>query len=53
MTKMTKRIARKRILEAQQKFKKVYMWPLGTFIVKTADMEAIDKIVARCLKRLG
>jgi hypothetical protein len=57
MAKMTKAQAKRRLLEAQSKFVKVYMWTnIGrdpVRAVKTADMEAVDKIVARCLKRLG
>jgi len=55
--KMTKAQAKRRLLEAQSKFKKVYTqaYVIGTGLspVKTADMEAIEKVVARCLKRLG
>ncbi len=55
MAKLTKAKARKRLLEAQAKFQKVYMSamvnaPIG--IVKTSDMEAVEKIVARCIKRI-
>ena len=49
MAKMTKAKLRKRLLEAQAKFKIVYISPMGG--VSTADMEAVEKIVARCLKR--
>ena len=56
MAKMTKAKARKRLLEAEAKFKKVYMSPYGLpsmgMIVRTADMEAVSKIVARCIKRI-
>jgi len=52
MAKMSKAQAKRRLLEAQLKFQKVYMWS-GGGVVKTADMQAIEKIVARCLKRLG
>jgi len=57
--KMSKAQAKRRLLEAQSKFQKVYMWTgradMRTTLnpVRTADMEAVDKIVARCLKRLG
>jgi len=60
MAKMTKAQAKRRLVEAQAKFKKVYMassspsegrWIFSA--VKTGDMEAVEKIVARCLKRLG
>ena len=60
MAKMTRAKARKRLLEAEAKFKKVYMSSYGIrggayqesgMIVKTADMEAVSKIVARCIKR--
>jgi hypothetical protein len=51
MAKMTKAAAKRRLLEAESKFKKVYMSQHA--VVKTGDMEAVDKIVSRCLKRLG
>jgi len=55
--KMTKAQAKRRLLEAQSKFVKVYMADIGSgpggYPVRTADMAAIEKIVARCLKRLG
>jgi len=53
--KMTKAQAKRRLEEAASKFKKVYMWASisGGRPVRTADMEAVEKIVARCLKRLG
>jgi len=56
---MTKAQARRRLIEAQSKFKKVYMAGGGqqginwAGIVKTSDMEAVEKIVARCIKRIG
>mgnify|MGYP003149046431 CR=1 FL=1 len=49
MARLTKAKARKRLIEAQTKFVKVYM---ATDAVRTADMEAVEKIVARCVKRL-
>jgi hypothetical protein len=57
MAKMTRAKARKRLLEAQAKFQKVYMWKnarwdLSGIAVNTKDMEAVEKIVARCVKRL-
>ena len=52
MSKMTKAQVKRRLLEAKGKFKKVYMDALWS-VVHTKDMEAVDKIVARCLKRLG
>jgi len=53
--KMTKAQAKRRLLEAKSKFQKVYMaYSLHPKpLVRTADMEAVEKIVARCLKRLG
>jgi len=55
MAKMTKAQAKRRLLEAQSKFKKVYMAGGYGFrpVVGTSDMEAVDKIVTRCLKRIG
>jgi len=59
MARMTKAQARRRLIEAQSKFKKVYMAGGGqqginwAGIVKTSDMEAVEKIVARCIKRIG
>jgi len=56
MAKLTKAKARKRLLEAKAKFQKVYMGDQLVFsgpdIVTTKDMEAVEKIVARCLKRI-
>ena len=58
MPKMTKAQARKRLREAQAKFQKVYMGQSAVSsytlrdIVKTSDMEAVEKIVARCIKRI-
>jgi len=53
MVKMTKAQAKRRLLEAQSKFQKVYMWKwsTGTFggaapVVKTADMEAVETSTA-------
>ena len=47
------------MMEAEAKFKKVYMgapsrknFEPQAGIVKTADMEAISKIVKRCLDRI-
>lgn len=59
MVKMTRAEARRRLHEAEAKFKKVYLaWIPGQFqsggrVVKTPDMEAVEKIVARCIKRIG
>ena len=56
MAKLTKAKARKRLLEAEAKFKKVYMAYTGAYpnlrVVTTGDMEAVSKIVLRCLKRI-
>ena len=59
MAKLTKAKARKRLLEAKAKFKKVYIDDQLVFsvtgatdVVSTKDMEAVEKIVARCLKRI-
>ena len=57
MAKLTKAAARRRLLEAQAKFQKVYIGQSPyhhspSAIVKTSDMEAVEKIVARCLKRI-
>jgi len=58
MAKMTKAKARKRLLEAEAKFKKVYMAGFAGYSlqmsnpVRTSDMEAVSKIVARCIKRI-
>jgi len=56
MATMTKAKARKRLREAEAKFKKVYMMtglhgPSRSY-VRTADMEAVSKIVDRCIKRI-
>jgi len=52
MAKLSKAKARKRLLEAEAKFKKVYMSMTPITIVNTADMEGVSKIVKRCLKRI-
>jgi len=58
MAKLSNAQSRKRLLEAQAKFKKVYMFqrlePRGSAYsaVNTKDMEAVEKIVARCIKRI-
>jgi len=39
-------------MEAEAKFKKVYMMPSSAMFVRTADMEAISKIVKRCIDRM-
>jgi len=56
MAKMTKAQAKRRLLEAKAKFQKVYMARSSDMrvvnAVHTSDMEAVDKIVSRCLKRI-
>ena len=56
MAKMTKAQAKRRLLEAERKFAAVYMNYQGArtsgAVVKTADMEAIEKIVSRCISRI-
>ena len=54
MPKMTKAQARKRLLEAAFKVQKVYIASNlqgSDSIVHTADMVAVEKIVAKCIKR--
>jgi len=51
MPRMTKAQAKKRLNEAKAKVKAVYVTQLGT--VSTSDMAAIEKIIDKCLKRLG
>jgi hypothetical protein len=60
MPKMTRAQAKKRLNEARNKIKAVYMasWDgrsgFGLVApVNTADMSAIEKIIDKCLKRLG
>jgi len=48
---LTRAKCRKRLLEAKMKFQKVYM-KSNMGYVTTKDMEAVEKIVARCLKRI-
>jgi hypothetical protein len=55
MAKMSKAQAKKRLNEARSKIKAVYMsygWQTTEY-VKTQDMAAIEKILDKCLKRLG
>ena len=49
---ITKAQARRRLMEAEAKFKKVYMGYYLTSGVRTADMDAVSKIVQRCLSRI-
>ena len=51
LAKMTKAAARKRLKEAKDKVKKVYIY-YGMSAVQTADMNAIEKILDKCMKRL-
>jgi len=57
MTKITKTQAKKRLEEALSKVQKVYVSHFPTSYggevgpVHTKDMEAIDKVIKRCLKR--
>jgi len=56
MPKMTRAQAKRRLIEAKGKVKKVYtsMWFTGIQApVTTGDMAAIEKILDKCLKRLG
>lgn len=55
MAKITKAQAKRLMKDAHAKVRKVYMaGGIARFgAVKTADMDAVDKIVARVLKRLG
>jgi len=55
MAKMTKAQAKKRLIEARAKVKAVYIYafPSGPTSVTTQDMAAIEKIIDKCLKRLG
>ncbi len=39
-------------MEAEAKFKKVYMLDYRMTIVNTKDMEGLSKIVKRCLDRI-
>lgn len=56
MPKMTKAQARRRLMEAEAKFKKVFLatrtYGFGQSPVRLADMEAISKIVKRCTDRI-
>jgi len=57
MAKLTKAQAKRRLREAEEKFKKVFMyWVTGQGgvqqIVTTSDMVAVSKIVDRCVKRI-
>jgi len=52
---MTKAQAKRRLAECRQKMTAVFVWSATqpTQYVKVADVEAVEKVVARCLKRLG
>ena len=56
MPSMTRTQARRRLYEANAKFKRVYVSGIigmGKSVVSTADMAAMEKIIDKCLKRLG
>jgi len=56
MPRMTKAQAKRRLNEAKAKVKNVYVnyaMVLGPIAVTTSDMAAIEKIIDKCLKRLG
>jgi len=57
MAKLTRTKAKKRLREAEAKFQKVYMWQFtlghsNGVAVTTKDMDAIEKIVQRCINRI-
>jgi len=57
MAKMSRAQARRRLKEAYSKFLRVYIgfdsgWQGQHQVVKTSDMEAMEKIVTRCIKRI-
>jgi hypothetical protein len=52
MARMTKAQAKKRILEGQSKFLKVFVQPHMSQVIRVVDIDAIDKIVKRALTRL-
>jgi cystathionine beta-lyase/cystathionine gamma-synthase len=52
MAKMTKAQAKKRLLEGQNKFLKVFVEQHMSQVLRVQDIEAIDKIVKRALTRL-
>tara|TARA_R110000744_G_scaffold366540_2_gene475634 strand:- start:169 stop:360 length:192 start_codon:yes stop_codon:yes gene_type:complete len=57
MVKMSKAQAKKRLIEAQNKLKAVYMATLPgrdsmrIAAISTQDMAAMEKIIAKCVKR--
>jgi tRNA(Arg) A34 adenosine deaminase TadA len=57
MAKMTKTQKKRMISEIQKKSKKLYMdaaeYPFNAVIVSTKDMEAIEKLCAKWMKRIG
>ena len=57
MSKMTKAQKKRMISEIQKKSKKLYMNWQGSgqvdYIVSARDMEAIDKLCAKWMKRIG
>jgi hypothetical protein len=55
MAKLTKTQRKRLVSEIQKKTKKLYMSPdfAHQVIVSTKDMEAIDRLCAKWMKRLG
>ena len=54
--KMKPEEIQRRLKEAKAKVQKVYLWDSsmgGVPAVTTADMVAVEKILDKCLKRLG
>jgi len=53
MSKLTKAQTKRLCRDIRQKTKKLFMDPSGRHIVSVADMQAIDKLSAKWLKRIG
>ena len=53
MSSLTKAESKRLIRAIQSKTKKMYMSLSPMLIVSTKDMEAIDKLTAKWLKRIG
>ncbi len=55
MAKLTKTQKKRLVKEIESKAKKLYLWawaPSGSPIIETKDMQAIEKMFAKFMKRI-
>jgi hypothetical protein len=53
MAKLTKTQKKKLVTDILNKTKKLFMQPSGWWIVSTKDMDTIEKLCAKFMKRIG